>query len=480
MERKNMIDVGAWVRVSSGGQDEANQLPDIERHCAEHGYRIVKSYELNDRSACKGEQRAKLDEMLGDMRLGVIKVLVCWHSDRLDRRGPEALLRLLRQTREADGVIQSVREPLLGTEGIAGETVTTIGAIIAHQYSVHLAEQVGIAHARIRANGGLTPGGVPWGYEVTGPKYAKTLVPADPCRKYVPQVFQRCIDGDSCRTIAEWLDSEGVPTAKGGLWNERSVWQMIKNMTYAGRRQDEGPKNTNGRPSRKNRRTVMTCEAVVTMDVWRQANEALRKRPARGPGVRSLTPEGRPLLANLKCARCDDSPMYRIKYYYRCFGKGTRRKGCGNMIRLDRLDEMVGSRMLAWNDEQHTIRTWIEGEDWDADIEQISQDIREIDPVEMVINPEVAARHAELVAQLREYTRKNEEEVIPGHWDKIDAGMTKGEYFYDLSPGGRREYLKTRDIRAEKMACCGGIRLVIDGREDVSHQESCADYPAEI
>ena len=67
---------GIWIRVSSGGQDEANQLPDIERHCTAQGYSVERRYELHDRSASKGEQQAKLDAMISDMREGTIKVLV--------------------------------------------------------------------------------------------------------------------------------------------------------------------------------------------------------------------------------------------------------------------------------------------------------------------------------------------------------------------------------------------------------------------
>ena len=37
--------VGAWIRVSTQAQDEANQVPDIERYCEDHGYQIVKRYE---------------------------------------------------------------------------------------------------------------------------------------------------------------------------------------------------------------------------------------------------------------------------------------------------------------------------------------------------------------------------------------------------------------------------------------------------
>src|SRR5712692_8878714 len=136
---------GIWLRVSSGGQDEANQEPDVLKHCTARGYRVAARYQLNDLSASKGEQQAKLDEMLADMRDGVIKVLVCWHSDRLERRGVEALFKTLRLSREAGGRIESTKEPLLGSGDVSGEMLTAMGASAARQYSVHLAEQVKLA-----------------------------------------------------------------------------------------------------------------------------------------------------------------------------------------------------------------------------------------------------------------------------------------------------------------------------------------------
>ena len=94
---------GVFIRVSTADQREASQVPDVERHCQDRGYRIARQYRLNDTSASKGEQQSALDEVLTDMREGVIKVLVCWHSDRVERRGPEALFRLLRQIKDAGG-----------------------------------------------------------------------------------------------------------------------------------------------------------------------------------------------------------------------------------------------------------------------------------------------------------------------------------------------------------------------------------------
>jgi DNA invertase Pin-like site-specific DNA recombinase len=162
--------VGIWVRVSAGGQDEANQLPDILRYCADRGYKIERRYELHGRSASKGQHQGKLDEMLEDMRRGAIKVLVCWWSDRIERRGPEALFRLLRLTRDAGGRIESTHEPLLGWGDISGEAMTELNAVMAHYESIKIAERIKKGHDRIKANG-ATSSRVPW---VTTPKVLST------------------------------------------------------------------------------------------------------------------------------------------------------------------------------------------------------------------------------------------------------------------------------------------------------------------
>ena len=37
---------GIWLRVSSGGQDEQNQVPNIEKHCAARSYGVKRRYEV--------------------------------------------------------------------------------------------------------------------------------------------------------------------------------------------------------------------------------------------------------------------------------------------------------------------------------------------------------------------------------------------------------------------------------------------------
>src|SRR5262249_14498233 len=87
--------VAIWLRVSSGKQDEINQLPEILRYCLKRGYRPIKFYVCHDKSATKGEHQAKLDEMIEDARSGLMKKIVCWKASRLERRGGMALIAIV-------------------------------------------------------------------------------------------------------------------------------------------------------------------------------------------------------------------------------------------------------------------------------------------------------------------------------------------------------------------------------------------------
>ena len=281
-------------------------------------------------------------------------------------------------------------------------------------------------------------------------------------KHYVVDIFERCIAGDSCMTIARWLNSEHVPTRFGKPWTEGAVYGILTNMSYAGRRQDEGI-GPDGKPSRKLRQTVMTCPAVVSMGMWNDARDAL-KSPGRkrGPGASERLPN-RPLLVNLKCARCG-GPMYRTRggrknqtpaYYYRCRGATHERRGCGNMIYLTALDQIVTDRIFMTSTDPHEEKEWVPGTDWTAELTEIEQELTELPRKFRPGSPEFRARQDELVAQYEDYDNRP---VTRGGYKshqvfKADGSvMTEGDFFDKLDDDGQREYLKTLDIRAKFVA----------------------------
>ena len=158
--------------------------------------------------------------------------------------------------------------------------------------------------------------------------------------------------------------------------------------------------------------------------------------------------------------------MYRLHsgstkrhYYYRCYGSGPQRKGCGNMVPLDVTEKLI----MVWHALAMTVpyrtRVWVEGTNYDDEISEVKQDIREL------VEAERFGELPPLQAKLEELRSR---ETVPGRYEYRDTGITEAEHFRGLDAQGRREYLASRDIRVEKSTTddgSKGIRLVIDGTD---------------
>ncbi len=431
------MDVGAWIRVSSGGQDEANQEPDIERYCAGRDYHIARRYQVHGKSAYHGQQQAALDEALADMRAGVIKRLVIWHSDRIERREGKALLDVLAEFTAAGGSVESVQEPALGQLDFGGQVTTFIAGLINHEKSAHLAEQVRIAHDRIRENEALV-GRPPFGYEVTGTKYGKTMVPTPEGQKYVPEIFARVIAGKSLDSIARWLDAEGVQGNSKGFkgWYPRTVGTLIRNATYMGHRQDAAGK------------TVLRVDPIVDADVFRRANAALDSKPKRG----LILTANRALLSGvLRCGKCG-GPMSRIYVgpkahrgaYYRCTGTGPARKPCRNMIAVSVLDAVMDHAMAGLDRPVLEYRV-IPGHDYAAQLADLRYEMQQLSLRDLSWDDEDAER-----ARLRaEYDRLAALPVVPEQVQLVDTSETYAGRWAGLTGQQRGDWLRSKGVRMD-------------------------------
>jgi DNA invertase Pin-like site-specific DNA recombinase len=136
------------------------------------------------------------------------------------------------------------------------------------------------AQKKLRDDGKLV-GTPPWGFEVTGRKYDKTMVPTDLGREYIPLIFGCCIAGESLASIAAWLHAEGVPSPNGReFWQVHAVARIIRNPAYMGRRCAQDRQDSN----RTYTRVILTCEAIVDAATFKRAKQradgAAETRPA--------------------------------------------------------------------------------------------------------------------------------------------------------------------------------------------------------
>jgi len=436
-----------WLRVSTGRQDEANQLPDCVKWCDTHEYDYDpdECYTVHGKSAYHGQQDKDLDRAFNDMADGKYTVLVVWASDRIERRGAFAAFMLAERARNAGGRIEYVLEPHLNETNEMNDVMLALAATMAHQESKRKGERIKAGLAARRAAGSIVTR-PSWGYRIQCENHPelhetkdcghiKHFVPTEEGRKWIPVIFESIINGKSARAVSQMLDVAGIKTASGNRWNENYLnGILIKNPVYYGYLRNGG---------------AIEVEALVSPTVWQEANAALASRASRGRGtvVRDKA------LFIPYCAACygeeregcpsGKSPMYLVPKkglagsYYCCWGHGPQRKGCGaRSIRVGDLEEEVTERMCD-DEEPHWERVFIAGDTISDEIARLGQIGSEaMQKGDLGAAQEAIAKMAELKAQPR---------VAP-HWELVKTDMTEAQHFASLTRDQRREYLSRFEI----------------------------------
>jgi DNA invertase Pin-like site-specific DNA recombinase len=300
---------GRWLRVSTSGQSEDSQEPDIDRHITGQGYETARTYRLHGKSASKGEQEETLAQVIRDIEAGDVTVLVAWSLDRLDRRGIAESFMTKFRIEQAGGRVEFVREPSMSDLEFA------VKAYMASEESKRKMErsQIGLDAAR----GNRAAIGKPsWGYRTAGPKREKRFEPTAEGRKLVPVIFQRIADGDSLGQVERWLMTQHTSRK---VWHGRVIGRLIRNSVYMGLARDASGAVTH------------ECEPLVDAALWQRANDVLdgSKHRKHGPnGSKSL------LAGVLLCGSCG-AVMYRTPpdkrrphRYYRCTASHGVTVGC--------------------------------------------------------------------------------------------------------------------------------------------------------
>lgn len=440
-----------WQRVSTGGQDEASQLPDLITWCDSHGYDYEQSesYVVRGKSAYHGRHAADLERAFADMESGEYSVLVVWAADRIERRGALAALMLAERARKAGGRIEYVKDSHLNATNEMSDVMLALSATLARQESSRKSERVVAKHEALRAAGSIT-GRAPWGYRIVKRDGRKVLEPTEVGRAFVPAIYHWAIEGKSLRDIARMLELAGVKPAGGKRWNETYIGKrLIKNPTYYGQRPNAGQLET---------------EALVSATMWQEANAALasRVRGGRGPDnpnrpnpKRQSTPHDKPLVAPL-CGACygqpregcpsGRSPLYRVitrggKAYFRCTGHGPQRESCkAPMVPVDVLEADVTSAMLD-DDSKHIERVFIPGDDRSDEIARLRE------------RGAAAMRAGDYAAAMKAMQQAEELESLPRsapRWEERSTEQTEAAYFASLDREGQREYLSSMEVVADR------------------------------
>ena len=305
------------------------QVRDCRRLAADLGWGVAEEYVDNDFSAYGAKHRPAYERMLADLGDGSRDAVIVYHPDRLTRR-PIELEQFVEVVTTAGGC------PVRFVAGGAVDVGDGDGLLVLRMLAAVAANESASKSRRVRrkldevAAAGRPHGGShrPFGYADD-----RITIREDEA-EVIRAVAARFIAGDSVRSLATWLDAEGVHTVSGGAWRTTTLNSMLASPRIAGLRQHRG--EVVGKA---------VWEPIITMG---ERDKILARMAARKTSGRRAP--RRYLLSGLvRCGRCEStlySQARATSRRYVCLS-GPDHGGCGRLtVVAAPLEELVTNAVL--------------------------------------------------------------------------------------------------------------------------------------
>ncbi|MCA9111577.1 MAG: recombinase family protein [Planctomycetaceae bacterium] len=268
--------------------------------------------------------RESLHAMLDDVRADPApeKCIRIYKLDRLSRLPMWDAFRLVNEMQDA-GVRWFVTSrqvfPINGD--IMSVMALAMEFAASHKFSVDLSERITDKRAAHAQKGIWSGGPVPLGMKVIGERLAHKLAPGDPKEvKVVRRIFKLFVhDSLSYNTIADRLNADRVPTAKGGKWRRNTVKKILTNPAYVG---DSSEKDVYVRD---------THEGIITRAQWNKAKKRVEQiaETTSTPHNTDNSPT-HTLTGILYCDHCGGRLHKQRQQYVCCTSKDKGAGACRN------------------------------------------------------------------------------------------------------------------------------------------------------
>ena len=322
-----------YARISSDQEGTAagvkRQLADCHELAGREGWTVAEEYVDNDISAYSGKRRPAYQRMLEDLADGVRDAVIVYHQDRLTRR-PIELEQFLDVIMKA-GVtdvrfVTGAAVDIANGDGLV--TLRVMGAIAANESATkgrRVRRKLVEVAAEGRPHGGSRR---PFGFE--DDRITHRPDEADVIRT----LTARFLAGESLRSLATWMDDEGITTVFGKPWRTTTIRDMLANPRMAGLRAHNGE--------------------IVGPAVWEpiiseveHAKVLAMIEQKRTSGRRA--PRSYLLTGMLRCGKCDHtlfSSRRQNSRRYVCMS-GPDHRGCGRLtIVAQPVEELVAAAVL--------------------------------------------------------------------------------------------------------------------------------------
>jgi len=224
----------AYIRVSTGSQTELSpdsQLKVVRSYAAQHGYLLPEEYVFRDDgvSGRRADKRPAFNRMIAaaKQKPAPFCAVLLWKFSRFARNQEESIF--YKSMLRKNGVeVRSVSEPM--AEGPFGTLIERIIEWSDEYYSIRLSGEVKRGMTERAERGGAVSAPA-YGYAIQNKRYV-----IDPqTAPIVRRIFDHYLNGMPVVQIARRLNSEGIPTARGNRWENRTVDYVLRNPVYIGK-----------------------------------------------------------------------------------------------------------------------------------------------------------------------------------------------------------------------------------------------------
>ncbi len=420
----------AFVRVSTGSQDETTQVTTLEEHAPDHDLHIVDTWRLHGYSASKGEQDADLRRAIEGIEQGRWRVIYVTDSSRLDRREDlDAQAEILLAIRQAGGDVISETEPQFGKTDFAGRVVTLVAQHANAEKSRTVKDSTWRGVKAIMANRAMY-GHLPVFWDAVGERYAKVAVCINP--DAVKDVYESVKDGQSLSSIARKYGT--YPQSIRRLVRTEANYTGIFECRY-----------TYGGQAYTWQHSA-DAAAVIDRELWHDANRVMGERGAimNNTGGRPVRLAKSWISGILDCPQCGGHLYVLRGKTLRCGGKGKDRRNCGVAgidlgYVIDQIDELIYGEDRAVYRYQRVSGNQGELDEMKSELERVRQTLATTDDDDEF--DRLSARRKTLRDAISEFS------LVPETHAMTPTGETLAGLWHEADSMKRREIIKALHSR---------------------------------
>ena len=226
---------GCYIRVSTDDQAEfspPSQLREMRDYAKKNNMRILDGHIYIDEGISgRSSDRPAFQRMIAAAKSPQkpFDVLLLYKFSRFARNREDSVVYKSILRNKCGIEVISIKEPI-DSENKMSIIMEAFIEAMDEYYSLNLSEDVRRTMTE-KALKGQYQSSPPFGYVMT----KSGLVPHDEESAIVKEIYSRYINGESCLSIANWLNLSGVRTKRGSKFEKRAVEYILNNPVYCGR-----------------------------------------------------------------------------------------------------------------------------------------------------------------------------------------------------------------------------------------------------